>query len=382
MMILGATEQDIQKVAEILKEGGLAAFPTETVYGLGADAFNTLALARVFEVKSRPRFDPLIIHIAEASRLEHVARLSALPPDRRALAEKCAAAFWPGPLTLVLPKQPEVPGLATAGLATAAVRCPAHPVARALIGLSGRAGKPGAVAAPSANPFGRLSPTRAEHVVEGLGEKIDCIIDGGPCSVGVESTVLDLASPRITILRPGGVSREALEKVVGPMRPTLSADTIDAERGGQNTAESNTVEAGRLSPGMLKSHYAPKTPLFLHDGKEMASLPRKKGEAYLFFSGTSRNAWRSRAAAESRNGGTGPSAEGPPDENRNGDPAVLTLSETGSVPEAAANLFEYLYRLDGLRPERIHAETVPEEGLGAAVNDRLRKAGEKVTNPV
>ncbi|MDR0585627.1 MAG: threonylcarbamoyl-AMP synthase [Treponema sp.] len=350
MMILGVTEQDIQKAAEILKRGGLAAFPTETVYGLGADAFNTLALARVFEVKGRPRFDPLIIHIAEPSRLEHVARLSALSPDRRALAEKCAAAFWPGPLTLVLPKQPEVPGLATAGLATAAVRCPAHPVARALIGLSGRAGKPGAVAAPSANPFGRLSPTRAEHVVEGLGEKIDCIIDGGPCSVGVESTVLDLASPRITILRPGGVTREDLEKVVGPI------DLGGPEHG----------EAGRLSPGMLKSHYAPKTPLFLHGGKEMAALPYKKDEAYLFFSGESRRAW-----VEKKTAGENKSRAESPDSG----PAVLVLSETGNVLEAAAHLFEYLRRLDG--PARIHAEILPEEGLGAAVNDRLRRASVK-----
>jgi L-threonylcarbamoyladenylate synthase len=346
MIILGVTERDIQKAAEILKDGGLVAFPTETVYGLGADAFNTRALARVFEAKGRPRFDPLIIHIADPACLEHAARLSALPADRRALAETCAAAFWPGPLTLVLPKQPDVPGLATAGLATAAVRCPAHPAARALIGLSGHAGKPGAVAAPSANPFGRLSPTRAEHVVEGLGDKIDCVIDGGPCSVGVESTVLDLSSPRITILRPGGISREDLENVIGPVKPYREAD------GGPGA-----------SPGMLKSHYAPKTPLFLHNGKEMAALPYKEDEAYLFFSGESRRAWAEKNAVEENKGSSG-------GKNPDG-PAVLVLSENGNALEAAAHLFEYLHRLDSA--ERIHAEILPEEGLGAAVNDRLRR---------
>lgn len=367
MLILRDTEQEIRRAAEIIKRGGLAAFPTETVYGLGADAFNARALARVFEVKGRPRFDPLIVHIASRSGLERVARLSVLSPARRALAEKCASAFWPGPLTLVLPKQPELPGLATAGLSTVAVRWPGHPAARTLIRLSAEAGKPGAVAAPSANPFGRLSPTRAEHVVEGLGEKIDCVIDGGPCPVGVESTVLDLASPRIAILRPGGVTREELETITGPIRPALDAGASGAEHGGQNAGEPDAAgpdAPGRLSPGTLKSHYAPLSPLVLHDEKEMAALPREQDGAYLFFSGKSRDAWAGRDRAGY--GETGP----------DGDPAALVLSETGRVPEAAANLFEYLRRLDGPRPGRIHAEILPEEGLGAAINDRLRRAAE------
>jgi L-threonylcarbamoyladenylate synthase len=373
MLILGITEQDMQKAAAILKEGGLVAFPTETVYGLGADAFNTRALAQVFEAKGRPRFDPLIIHIAEYAGLERAARLSTLPPDRRALVEKCAAAFWPGPLTLVLPKQPDLPDLATAGLSTAAIRWPDHPVAQALIGFSGYTGKPGTVAAPSANPFGRLSPTRAEHVIEGLGEKIDCVIDGGPCPVGVESTVLDLASPRIALLRPGGISREALENVIGPVAsgPAVSGipDTAGPPGAAGPKPEQGAPEAERPvpSPGMLKSHYAPLSPLFLHSGKEMAALSYKKGEAYLFFSGKSRNVWRDRAGGKSPNDG----------EHPDGDPAVLTLSENGNVPEAAANLFEFLHRLDALRPERIHAETLPEKGLGAAVNDRLRRAAKR-----
>jgi L-threonylcarbamoyladenylate synthase len=371
MLILRDTEEDIQKAADILKEGGLVAFPTETVYGLGADAFNTRALARVFEAKGRPRFDPLIIHIAEYAGLERAARLSALSPDRRALVEKCAAAFWPGPLTLVLPKQPDLPDLATAGLSTAAVRWPGHPAARALNGFTAPAVKPGAVAAPSANPFGRLSPTRAEHVIEGLGEKIDCVIDGGPCPVGVESTVLDLASPRITLLRPGGINREALEDVIGavasgPAEPGMS------DMPGSTGPE---PDGPALSPGMLKSHYAPLSPLFLHNGEEMAALPYKKGEAYLFFSGKSLGAWTRRAGEERLNGVERLNGEECPNGGESGD--ALTLSETGGVTEAAANLFERLHRLDRLRPERIHAETLPEEGLGAAVNDRLRRAAAK-----
>jgi L-threonylcarbamoyladenylate synthase len=324
----------LRKASEIIKRGGLAAFPTETVYGLGVDAFNTAALARVFEAKNRPHFDPLIIHIASYRSLDRVVLLSALGPDRRALVKKCAAAFWPGPLTLVLPKQPAVPELATAGLSTVAVRCPAHLAALKLIRLCGEKGLPGALAAPSANPFGSLSPTRAEHVIEKLGDKIDCIVDGGPCSVGVESTVLDLCSGEIAVLRPGGITREQLEDVIGPAGSGL--------RGGPPAVGQIT------SPGMLKSHYAPQAPLFCHSGEEMAALTRRDDEAYLFFSGKNR-----RFSGE----------------------AVLVLSETGSALEAAANLFEYLHRLDGMRPARIHAEILPEEGIGAAVNDRLRRAG-------
>jgi L-threonylcarbamoyladenylate synthase len=286
--------------------------------------------------------------------------------------EKCAAAFWPGPLTLVLPKQPDLPGLATAGLSTAAVRRPGHPAARALIRFFG--GESGAVAAPSANPFGRLSPTRAEHVIEGLGEKIDCIIDGGPCPVGLESTVLDLSSPRIRLLRPGGISREELEGVIGPIALGSSAPGMDA---GQKTTEAAGTKPEQdkpASPGMLKSHYAPLSPLVLHD--EMTALPYKKGEAYLFFSGKSRDAWAGRNGGRSRDTGEGPTGETKPaGKGPDGDPAVLTLSEEGGALEAAANLFEYLHRLDRLRPRQIHAETLPEEGLGAAVNDRLRRAG-------
>ena len=341
MLILDTSENAIERAAEIIREGGLAAFPTETVYGLGADAFNAAALARVFEAKKRPRFDPLIVHVADFAALERPARLSGLGAKRRALAEKLAAAFWPGPLTLVLPKQADLPGLATSDLPSVAVRVPSHPAALQLIRLAGKPGVPGAVAAPSANPFGRLSPTRAEHVIEGLGGAIDCVIDGGPCQVGVESTVLDIASSGIRILRPGGISREELERVTGP---------LDEGPGDGDPA---------CSPGMLKSHYAPLVPLMLHTENDMARLSPRENEAYLFLRDPARRAWLRSA----------------------GSPSVLpsaysaALSETGSAREAAANLFDLLHRLEALRPACIHAELLPEDsGLSAAVNDRLRRA--------
>jgi L-threonylcarbamoyladenylate synthase len=383
---LGSSPGDIQRAAEILKNGGLAAFPTETVYGLGADAFNIQALARVFEVKGRPRFDPLIIHIASPDMLEGLADLGALSPRLRPLPAKLAAAFWPGPLTLILPKRPEVPDLATAGLPTVAVRFPAHPAAQKLIVLSS-----GAVAAPSANPFGRLSPTRASHVLESLGNKIDCIIDGGPCSVGVESTVLSLAGtgelPRI--LRPGGISREQLERVIGPVACGGAAE----------------APAEVLSPGMLKSHYAPKTPLTLHSSEEMSALPFLPGEGYLFFSETTRDAWLKRNAEKIpgddlrrirlKSPGNAPdddverirltspgedlkcirlTSPAAGDATAEAGPAILALSRRGDAAEAAARLFESLHLLDRAGLRRIHAEVLPPEGLGAAVNDRLRRA--------
>ncbi|MDR2210470.1 MAG: threonylcarbamoyl-AMP synthase [Spirochaetaceae bacterium] len=338
MINLGVSAADLSRAAGILREGGLVAFPTETVYGLGAGAFNSPALARVFEVKGRPRFDPLIIHIAGMDGLERVTLVETLPQSLRIMVEALTRTFWPGPLTLVLPKRPELPGLATAGLSTAAVRFPNHPAAQKLIALS-----TGAVAAPSANPFGRLSPTRAAHVAEGLGDKIDCLIDGGPCSVGVESTVLSLTEDPPRLLRPGGISRESLEALTGPV-----------------AAGTETTETAPESPGLLKSHYAPEIPLVFHSPEEMAALPRGAQEGLLFFSGAARDAWLR------KNPGAGQDPA---------DPRILALSESGSVREAAANLFQYLHRLDRLNLRRIRAELLPEEGLGAAVNDRLRRAG-------
>ncbi|MDR0447110.1 MAG: threonylcarbamoyl-AMP synthase [Treponema sp.] len=333
MIELTNSPEDIARAAEILKNGGLSAFPTETVYGLGADAFNTQALARVFEVKGRPRFDPLIIHIASLETLEKTTSLDGLEPRNKESLEKLISSFWPGPLTFVLPKHPSLPGLATAGLSTAAIRFTSNPIARELITLS-----TGAVAAPSANLFGKLSPTRAEHVIETLGNKIDCVIDGGPCKIGVESTVLELV-PVPRILRPGGISREQLEAVIGPV----------AEATGSRDEPVH-------SPGMLPSHYAPKTPLFFHNPEEMDSLPYRRKEGYLFFSGKNRDIWYNRANDKQITGN------------------ILVLSETGNTTEAASNLYLYLHELDKSGLTCIHTEMLPETGLGTAVNDRLRRA--------
>jgi L-threonylcarbamoyladenylate synthase len=336
---------EIRMAAEAIRSGLLVAFPTETVYGLGADCFNPTALARVFEVKGRPRFDPLIVHIAELGALDRVAD-TALVNDR--ILDLLVSRFWPGPLTLILPKRPLVPDLVTSGLPTVAVRLPAHSVALRLIRLS-----TGAVAAPSANPFGYLSPTRAEHVRAQLGNKVDYILDGGPSSVGVESTVLDLcAAGRPRILRPGGVSREDLEALIGPVESgtvSLASENADGNTGG------NTISPSR-SPGQLKSHYAPRTVLSVHSRFEMIALPYTEGEARLFFDVSSRDAWLKTAPASIPKG------------------YVQVLSETGNLTEAAARLFDLLHELDILGASRLRVEQVPARGLGLAINDRLFRA--------
>jgi L-threonylcarbamoyladenylate synthase len=315
----------------------LVYFPTETVYGRGADAFNQTALAKIFAAKGRPRFDPLIIHIAGLETMDRLADLPALSPPLREKALALSARLWPGPLTLVLPRRPLVPDLAASGLPTVAIRFPDHPAALELIRLS-----TAAVAAPSANRFGCLSPTRAEHVEEQLGDRIDFIIDGGRTAVGVESTVLDLSggagtAPRL--LRPGGVSRESIEALIG---------TVEVPGPGG---------VPPVSPGQLKSHYAPRTPLSLHSPDAMAALRHRPGELYLFFSRTARDAW---LAQQPRPGA-------PPD-------SAQALSRTGDTLEAAANLFDLLHRLDRLGGGRIHAEEAPAKGLGPAINDRLFRA--------
>jgi L-threonylcarbamoyladenylate synthase len=347
MTTLSTSPEDLRRAAEAIRAGLLVAFPTETVYGLGADAFNPAALARIFAAKGRPRFDPLIVHIAAPETLDRLADLSALAAPLREKALLLGGRFWPGPLTLVLPKKPLVPDLATSGLPTVAIRFPDHPVAQELIRLSTEA-----VAAPSANPFGSLSPTRAEHVGEQLGDKIDFIIDGGRTTVGVESTVLDLsggwgnpgaragaAGAKPWLLRPGGVSREAIEALIGEL------EVPGPGEGGPP-----------VSPGQLKSHYAPHTPLSLHSPETMAALRYRPGERYLFFSGAARDAWLA----------TQPEAP-PPD-------SAWALSGSGDTLEAAANLFDLLHRLDRPGASRIHAEEAPGEGLGPAINDRLFRA--------
>ncbi|MDR3146770.1 MAG: threonylcarbamoyl-AMP synthase [Treponema sp.] len=339
MTLLSASQADLRRAAEAIRAGLLVAFPTETVYGLGADAFNQTALARIFAAKGRPRFDPLIVHIAALDTLDRLADLSALSSPLREKALVLSERLWPGPLTLALPKRPLVPDLATSGLPTVAIRFPDHPVARDLIRLS-----TGAVAAPSANRFGSLSPTRAEHVREQLGDRIDFIIDGGRTRVGVESTVLDLSGgPRaaVRLLRPGGVSREAIEALIGAVETGPDGGAAPA------------------SPGQLKSHYAPRTPLSLHSPEAMAALRYRQGELYLFFSQAARDAWLARQHE----------LGAPPERD-----SVQALSPSGGALEGAANLFDLLHRLDRLGASRIHAEEAPAEGLGPAINDRLFRA--------
>ena len=340
MPLLKASEESIRQAAAVVVRGGLAAFPTETVYGLGGDAFNPLALARIFEAKGRPRFDPLIVHIAAFETLEKIADLSLLDAPARNNLAALTKQFWPGPLTLILPKQKTIPDLATSGLPTVAVRFPAHDTARRLIELS-----TGAVAAPSANPFGYLSPTRAEHVLEMLGEKVDIILDGGPCQFGLESTVLDISGGQRRILRPGAVTRESIEEIIGPVA-SGSAAVIE------NDAAEGAVKAA-VSPGLLKSHYAPRVPLLARDYESLRHETELDNAAFLFFDGASRDQWLA----------------GQPEPK-----AAAVLSETGNMLEAAARLFETLHELDRLDVNRIYAQFAPEQGLGAAINDRLRRA--------
>ncbi|AEF84159.1 Sua5/YciO/YrdC/YwlC family protein [Treponema primitia ZAS-2] len=359
MELLTTGEADIRRAADGIKAGLLVAFPTETVYGLGADAFNQVALARVFAAKGRPRFDPLIIHIASLETLDRLADLSALTPLMREKAAALMARFWPGPLTLILPKKPEVPDLATSGLPSVAVRCPDHPAALELIRLS-----TGAVAAPSANPFGRLSPTKAEHVRDQLGDRVDFILDGGRTSVGVESTVLDLsggsspaaAAPVPRILRPGGLSREAIEAVIGPVEFLAPGFSASEAAGISDPTAFTPGQSGPVSPGQLKSHYAPITPLVLYSPEAMASLAYSPGELFIFFSPKSRDSW---LAVQNRTF--------PKD-------LIWTLSDSGSTLDGAANLFDLLHKLDRLEAAYIRVEAAPPYELGPAINDRLSRA--------
>ena len=308
--IVSATPQAIARAAELLRAGQLVAFPTETVYGLGGDATNAHAVARIFAAKERPRFNPLIVHVRGLAEAEALAEF-----DARARA--AAARFWPGPLSLVLRRRAGsgLALLASAGLDTVAVRAPAHPVAQALLEAAQRP-----LAAPSANRSGRVSATAAAHVVAELAGQVALVLDAGPSPIGIESTVLDLTDEIPALLRPGGVPVEELTPLVGPLA---------APAGGPVRA-----------PGQLASHYAPSLPVRL---EARAARP---GEALLAFGG-----------------------EAPP-----GFRAVLWLSRTGDLAEAAANLFAMLRRLD--RPEftGIAVMPIPEQGLGRAINDRLRRA--------
>lgn len=310
---------DPGEAARVLRDGGLVAFPTETVYGLGADALNAQAVARVFEVKGRPAFDPLIVHVARRDQIGRVA--SGFP----AIAARLAERFWPGPLTLVVPKTPAVPDLVTAGLPTVGVRIPDHSLALEMLA---DAGCP--VAAPSANLFGRTSPTTAGHVLEQLGDRIDLILDGGPCRVGLESTVLQLTETQPSVLRFGGVPIESLEQVIGPVR--IAAD--DAEEA-----------APHASPGRLTQHYAPACEMLLVE--DWSRAPSGPEVGVLAFSSPPLNEHYA---------------------------AVEVLSQTGDLREAAANLFAAMRRLDKSGARLVVCELAPERDLGRAINDRLRRA--------
>ena len=317
--ILPASEAAIAAAARCLAEGGLVAFPTETVYGLGADATNPMAVARLYQAKGRPSFNPLIAHVDSLAAAEYLARF-----DGRAL--RLAEAFWPGPLTLVLPRSPSCPvaDLATAGLETIALRVPAHPVARAILHAFG-----GPVVAPSANLSGHVSPTLAAHVAGDLDGAIDLVIDGGPVQVGVESTIVGCFESSV-LLRPGGLPRERIETVLG-------CDLMRA-----SNVESSSGEKP-LAPGMLAAHYAPRTPIKLKADHVGA------GEALLAFGP------KSVAGVESRT-------------------IVMNLSPKGDLAEAAANLFGYLRTLDSKGAKAIAVMPIPPHGLGEAINDRLQRA--------
>ncbi|WP_406046437.1 L-threonylcarbamoyladenylate synthase [Micromonospora sp. NBC_00898] len=308
-------DSGIAEAAAVLRAGGLVAFPTETVYGLGANALDARAAARIFEAKARPSFDPLITHLADAADLPGL--VGAMPPAVAALVER----FWPGPLTLIVDRPAAIPPIVTSGLDTMAVRVPDEPSARALIAA---AGVP--VAAPSANRFGQLSPTRAEHVVAGLGDAVDVVLDGGATRCGIESTIVDARGDRPVVLRLGALPVEALVEAVGEV-------TVRPGSSGQPVA-----------PGTLAAHYAPRTPLKLGAAESAASDGGRRG--FLAFRERPVDGWA----------------------------AVEVLSPEGDLTAAAARLFDALHRLDAAGVTEIVAEPVPDVGVGRAINDRLRRA--------
>jgi L-threonylcarbamoyladenylate synthase len=288
---------------------------------LGADAFNPLAVARIFEVKRRPYFDPLIIHVANPADVKNLVK--EIPSNAKKLAER----FWPGPLTVVLLKDENIPDIVTAGLPTLAIRMPNHPMALSLIKESNSP-----IAAPSANLFGYLSPTTAEHVREQLGDQVDLILDGGPCPVGVESTIVSFLEEKPRLLRPGGVSLEEIESIIGKV-------------------EISQIEDEKPSaPGMLPKHYAPRTPIVLHWNDKNLDIYKNKKVGLLAFQET-KNHFKFHY--------------------------VEVLSKKGDIREAAANLFAAIRRLDVLNLDLIVAESIPEIGLGRAIMDRLRRASTK-----
>lgn len=314
--------EQIHEAAKLIQAGGLVAFPTETVYGLGADVFNVDAVRKIFHVKKRPAFDPLIVHVAELDTLRVLVELNG---KQRATVANITERFWPGPLTLVLPRRSTVPDVVTAGLPTVAVRMPDHPMALALIRESHTP-----IAAPSANPFGLISPTQAQHVITGLNNQIDCVLNGGPCPLGLESTVLSLVDRQPRLLRAGSLSREDLETVIGcPI--------------GHHDHSPQLPNA----PGQQARHYSPRTPLSILPARGAPpSFTTDEAVGLLAFSSTC---------------------------DINPYAAVEILSNSGDLQEAARNLFAALHRLDAMGLDHIWAEPCLEIGIGAAIMDRLRR---------
>ncbi|MBI5769857.1 MAG: threonylcarbamoyl-AMP synthase [Verrucomicrobia bacterium] len=315
--IFRPTPRSLSRLAAALQRGELVGVPTETVYGLAANALDPAACRRIFRAKDRPTEDPLIVHIYSVAELDTIAHTN---PD----ALRLAAKFWPGPLTMVLPKRDVIPAIVTAGRPSVAVRVPAHPALRALLRKTRLP-----LAAPSANPFGYISPTTADHVVQGLGRKIGYVLNGGPCSIGLESTIIDLRDPhRPRLLRPGAVTVAELERILG-----------------RAVAQANRSRRGapQLAPGMMKRHYSPRTPVLLHD-----HLPvrRATADAWVFLARP--------AAGHGRN--------------------VFWLDIRGDLSGAARRLFALLRRLDQSGFRRIHVERARGKGLAAAINDRLSRA--------
>lgn len=310
----------VDKAVGLWRGGALVAFPTETVYGLGADASNGEAVARIYQVKSRPQFNPLIVHVATAEIAKHYVQWNDA-------AELLARAFWPGPLTLVLKrKSPVIHALVSAGGDTLAIRVPAHPVARQLLAAFG-----GGIAAPSANRSGRVSPTTAQHVRDELGDAVPLILDGGPCNVGLESTVVDVSGDAPVLLRPGSITRAMVERALG----------LSAEVARENSSPLQGEEF--KSPGQLESHYAPSIPVRLNATEVAAD------EALLAY------------------GAVVPT----------GAATMLNLSPRGDLIEAAANLFAHLRALDDPRHRAIAVMPIPAAGIGEAINDRLRRAAHR-----
>lgn len=306
-----------EEAARILRQGGVVAIPTETVYGLAGNAYDPKALAKIFEAKRRPFFDPLIVHIAAAEELSEIAK------DIPEKAKLLAKAYWPGPMTLVLPKKDVIPDLATSGLPTVAVRFPSHPTAQEIIRLAKLP-----LAAPSANLFQHVSPTTAEHVAEQLGNSIDGIVNGGKSLVGVESTIVSFPEGEPVVLRPGGITPEMIKAVAGSV--TLH--------------KSSSNPKGPLpAPGMIDRHYRPQVPLFYGKVPAGAKLPPRTV----------------RIAFANEEGSI---------------PETLNLSPTGDLKEAAANLYAYMRRMDKPGNQLILVDSIPEEGVGIACNDRLRRA--------